>query len=32
MPEGTELFFEIGIAIALIVLLGFLIKQYRDRD
>jgi hypothetical protein len=32
MPEGSELFFEIGIVIALIVLLGFLIKQYRDRD
>jgi hypothetical protein len=32
MPEGSELFFEIGIVIALIVLLVFLIKQYRDRD
>ncbi len=32
MPEGSELFFEIGIVIALIVLLGLLIKQFRDRD
>jgi hypothetical protein len=32
VPEGTELLFEIGIVVALCVLLVFLIKQYRDRD
>jgi hypothetical protein len=32
MPEGSELIVEIGIVIALIVLLGLLIKQFRDRD
>ncbi len=32
MTDGYELFFEIGIALALVVALVLLIKQYRDRD
>lgn len=32
MPAGSELIFEIGIVVALCVLLGLLIKQYRERD
>lgn len=32
MPQGSELIFEIGIVVALCVLLVFLIKQFRERD
>ncbi len=32
MPEGYELYFEIGIIIALVLLLRFLIKAFRERD
>jgi len=32
MPQGSELVFEIGIVLALLVLLVLLIKQFRDRD
>jgi len=32
VSDGYALFFEVGIALALIVALVLLIRQYRDRD
>lgn len=32
LSDGYVLFFEVGIALALIAALVLLIKQYRDRD
>lgn len=32
VSDGYELFFEIGIALALVAALVLAIRQYRDRD